>query len=74
MIIGSVVTIAGFKIANTLRKKRKKEKPAQKAESYSMIHNCSECSAECMLRDSQPPKGAKQATGCNPVKIKSDSF
>lgn len=73
MIIGAAITLAGYKIINTfIGKKRKKSIPKSKKESYLMVHNCSECSAECMLRDSIPPKIKNQVQGCNPVKIKSD--
>lgn len=50
MIIGSAVTIAVMKIIKRFRKK-KPQKVNLKKETFTMQHNCSDCSAECVLRD-----------------------
>jgi len=50
MIIGSAVTVAIMKIVKRFSKK-KPEKVDYKKAKISAGHNCSECAAECMLRD-----------------------
>ncbi len=52
MIIGAAIAVV---LSNTYkkfgRKKEPNKKPDFKNNTFSMLHNCSDCSAECMLRD-----------------------
>lgn len=50
LIVGVAVTVAGIKIAKRFSKKKPKKINFQK-DKISMAHNCSDCSAECELRD-----------------------
>ncbi len=56
MIIGAAIALA---VSQAIRKIRGERKPAKKIdfkkETFSMHHDCSDCSAECMLRDSVKP-------------------
>jgi hypothetical protein len=56
MIIGATIALA---ISKALNKFWRKKKPAKKVDfkkdTISMQHNCSDCSAECMLRDRVNP-------------------
>jgi hypothetical protein len=72
MLIGSAVTLAVLKISEKLRGKKKSQKLDFKKESFSMQHNCSDCSAECMLRDAAAPIIQNNKDLCNKVELKSD--
>lgn len=74
MLIGSAVTIAVLKIKNKLGGKKKAQKIDFKNESFSMEHNCSECSADCMLRDAAPTIIQKNKELCNKIEIKSNDL
>ncbi len=74
MIIGSAVTLAILKIAKKLGGKKKKQRVNFKKESFSMQHNCSDCSAECMLRDAATPLIQKNQNLCKTIEIKSDKL
>ncbi len=50
MIIGSAITVAVLKTAKRFASKKPKKVNFQK-DKISMAHNCSDCSAECVLRD-----------------------
>lgn len=56
LIIGGAITLT---ISKAIHKFRGKRKPAKKVdfkkESFSMHHDCSDCSAECMIRDTVKP-------------------
>jgi hypothetical protein len=56
MIIGAAVALA---ISRALNKFRRKKVPENKInyqkESFTVQHNCSDCSAECMLRNASHP-------------------
>ena len=60
MIIGSAVTLAVLKIVKRFRKKKPAKQNFQK-DNISMGHNCSECSAECVLRNA--PKRIIETSG-----------
>lgn len=73
LIIGSAVTLAIIKIYKKFwRKKIKKQNIDFKKNTISMQHNCSDCSAECMLRDAAKPIIQKNKELCNEIQIKSD--
>lgn len=50
LIIGSAVTLAVIKIVKRFRKKKPKKVDFQNAK-ITTEHNCTECAAECVLRD-----------------------
>ncbi|MBK6282927.1 MAG: hypothetical protein IPF54_09905 [Draconibacterium sp.] len=56
MIIGAAIALA---ISKAVRKFRVKRKPSKKVDfkkdTISLHHDCSDCSAECMLRDAVKP-------------------
>lgn len=52
IIVALAVGFAGWKIYIKLAGKRRKKKFDFKKETFSMEHNCSDCAAECILRDS----------------------
>jgi len=73
LIIGLAVTLAGIKIYKKFwRKKIKKQNIDFKKDTISMQHNCSDCSAECMLRDAASPIIQKNKDLCKEIQIKSD--
>ncbi|MCF6333378.1 MAG: hypothetical protein L3J11_08850 [Draconibacterium sp.] len=74
MIIGSAVTLAILKIAKKLGKKKRNQKINAKKNSFSMQHDCSSCSAECMLRDAAEPIIQNNIDLCKKVDIKSDQL
>ncbi len=57
MIIGSAVTLAVLKVIKRFSTKKSKKTNFQK-DGIKLGHNCSECSAECVLRD-LPQKAAE---------------
>ncbi|WP_167614999.1 hypothetical protein [Maribellus sediminis] len=70
MIIGAAVTVTVMKFAKRFRRK----KPAKKAVSgkaVSHAHNCSDCSAECQLRDLPRMVIEKNGAECTKVEQKS---
>lgn len=56
MIIGSAVTIAVIKAVKKFSNKKRIKKVDFKKDSFSLEHNCSDCSAECILRETVKPK------------------
>ena len=73
LLIGSAVTIAILKIAKKLSGKKKRQKVNSKKESFPKQHDCSSCSAECMLRDAATPVIKNNQDLCKKIEIKSDS-
>jgi large-conductance mechanosensitive channel len=56
MIIGAAIALTISKAINKFRGKRKPAKKVDfKKQSFSMHHDCSDCSAECMIRDTVKP-------------------
>lgn len=74
MIIGSAVTLAFFKIKKKLAGKKRKQKVNYNKDSFSMQHNCSECSAECMLRDAASSVNQNNKDLCKEVKVNSNKL
>lgn len=72
MIIGSAITLAVIKIRNKFRGKKKSKKTDFKKESFTLKHNCSDCSAECILRDTTSPVILNNRELCTKVELKSD--
>lgn len=73
MIIGSAVTIAVMKTIKKFSKKKKKKINFQN-ENFKMEHNCSDCSAECILRNAVKPSVLlkEDESLCKKVEIKSN--
>lgn len=65
MIIGSAITLAVLKISKKLGGKKKKQAVSFKKDTFSMQHNCTDCSAECMLRDAATPIIQNNKDLCN---------
>ncbi len=71
MIIGAAIALAISKAVNKFIRKRKPVKKVDfKKDSISMHHDCSDCSAECMLRDSVKPMIKKNVDLCNKIENK----
>lgn len=51
IIIGSALAIVAFKVWKQYAPKKKVKKETSSADSVLQGHNCTECSAECQLRD-----------------------
>jgi len=65
MIIGAAIALA---ISKAVRKFRVKRKPVKKVDfkkdTISLHHDCSDCSAECMLRDRVKPVKREEINLC----------
>ena len=74
MIVGSAITIALYKFWKQLKPKsgRKKVNVQFKKETFSMQHNCSDCAAECTLRDAPRKIILKNKDLCRKVELNSD--
>lgn len=72
MIIGAAIALA---ISMTVKKFRGKRKPVKKVDfknnKISLHHDCSDCSAECMLRNVAKPVIKKNIELCNKIENKS---
>ena len=51
IIIGSAVTVAVMKLIKKFSRKKRNKNEDLKDGKSTMQHNCSDCSAECILRD-----------------------
>ena len=72
-----IITVAvAISIRKTVKKFKKKNKKAItlniKNETLPDEHNCSECSAECILRDTIQPEQKREGILCKKTNIKSD--
>jgi hypothetical protein len=68
MIVGAAITLAVMKTFQKFRKKKKKTVNFKK-DSFQLEHNCSECSAECMLRNASPKIIQDNKNICKQTKI-----
>jgi len=68
MIIGAAIAIAVSKFIKKFvgKKNHKKEINFQK-DTFSVQHNCSDCSAECMLRNASQPVIKDNIELCNKI-------
>jgi hypothetical protein len=72
MIIGAAVAMAVSRLAQKFKgKKRPAKKVDYQKESFTMQHNCSDCSAECMLRDAAKPIIKANIDLCTKIENKS---
>lgn len=68
MIIGAAIAMAVSQIFKKFKGKKQKAKKVDfKKETLSYHHDCSDCSAECMLRDSAKPIIKENIHLCNKV-------
>jgi DNA polymerase II small subunit/DNA polymerase delta subunit B len=68
LIIGAAIALAISKAINKFRVKRKVAKKVDfKKDKISMHHDCSDCSAECMLRDSVKPMIKSNVDQCDKI-------
>jgi len=74
MIIGSAITIALLKIKNKLTGKKRNKKVDFKKDSISIKHNCSDCSADCILRNASSSVLQENDELCKKIEIKSNNF
>ena len=65
LIIGAAFIFAGWKIYKKLRKKKTVKKSAFKSGEITMQHNCSDCAAECILRDAPTSYIKSNAKTCS---------
>lgn len=74
MIIGAAVALAISKMIYIagIRKKREKKTDYQRV-SINVQHNCHDCSAECMLRDSAKTVIEKNKELCKEIELKQKS-
>ncbi|HSM46756.1 MAG TPA: hypothetical protein VK872_03000 [Draconibacterium sp.] len=71
MIIGAAVALAISKLIGKIKgKKRAQKKSDFKKESFKMVHNCSDCSAECMLRNEPKLKITKNKELCHEIELR----
>ncbi len=72
MIIGAAIALAISKAFQKFRGKRKPvKKVGLKKDTFSMHHDCSDCSAECMLRNAAKPVIKENVELCNRIENKS---
>jgi len=65
LIVAAAFIFAGWKIFKKLRKKKTKKRPGFKSGEITMQHNCSDCAAECMLRDASTSYIKSNSQTCN---------
>ena len=71
MIIGAAVALAVSKLIKKFGRKKIPEKQLNyQKDSFSVQHNCSDCSAECMLRNASRPVMQRNIELCNKVENK----
>jgi len=71
MIIGAAVALAISKGINKLRGKKSRVKNVDfKNDIIALQHNCSDCSAECMLRSASKPLIEKNKELCREIELK----
>lgn len=71
MIIGAAIALAISKIIGKIKgRKTPKKKVSFKNETFTMQHNCSDCSAECMLRNASKLTVEKNKELCQEIEIR----
>ena len=71
MIIGAALAYTFSGIWKKLvRKKKRVVKTNYKNQTFTLQHNCSECSADCMLRNSVKPFSGENEELCKKIEIK----
>ena len=71
LIIGAAIALAISKIIGKIKgRKSPKMKVDFQKETFTMQHNCSDCSAECMLRNSSKLTVEKNKELCREIEIR----
>ncbi|MDO8952549.1 MAG: hypothetical protein Q7U86_07980 [Draconibacterium sp.] len=71
LIIGAAIALAISKIIGKIRgKKSVKKKVDFQKETFTMQHDCSDCSAECMLRNATRLTVEKNKELCREIEIR----
>jgi hypothetical protein len=71
LIIGAAVALAFSKIFQKVGLKKKPEKKVNfRKENFTIQNNCSDCSAECMLRNTSKPLIEKNKDLCKEIEIR----
>lgn len=71
MIIGGAIALAISKIVGKIRGKKNLQKKADfQKDAVTMLHNCSDCSAECMLRNASKITVDKNKEICREIEIR----
>lgn len=71
MIIGGAIALAISKIVGKIRGKKNLQKKADfQKDAITMLHNCSDCSAECMLRNASKITVDKNKEICREIEIR----
>jgi len=74
MIIGAAIALAIAKSISKMKgKKRIQKKPDFKKETFTMQHDCSDCPAECMLRNATKLTIDKNKELCREIEIRQKS-
>ena len=73
MIIGAAITIAAMKLIKKFSAKKRPKKVDFSQNSFQMEHKCSDCSADCMLRNTikTSVRLPNTDTFCKKIEIKS---
>jgi|APSaa5957512622_1039677.scaffolds.fasta_scaffold17742_3 hypothetical protein len=74
IIIGSAVTVAIMKIIQKFSKKKIRKNVGSKNDTITEQHNCSSCSAECILRGMSQSTFEANPDLCKKVDLNSDRF
>jgi hypothetical protein len=71
LIVGAAVVYA---LSGFMKRPHRKQKSGQKTdfknETFTMQHNCSGCSAECMMRNTVKPLEGSNADLCKSIEIR----
>ena len=71
MIIGAAIALAIVKSIGKIKgKKRSQKKPDLQKQTFTMQHNCSDCSAECMQRNTTKLTIDKNKELCHEIEIR----
>ena len=71
MIIGAAIYAVISRIVRSFTgKKTMKKRINLKSETFSMAHNCNDCSADCMLRNKINPLVKEEVDFCKKVEIR----
>ena len=71
IIIGSAIALAISKAFSKIKGKKSPQKKVNfQKDTFSMQHNCSDCSAECMLRNSSKLTIEKNKELCKEIEIR----
>lgn len=71
MIIGAAIALAISKIIGKIKGRKTPEKKVSfQKDTYTMQHNCSDCSAECMLRNASKLTVEKNKELCQEIEIR----